>query len=490
MPTKLSLVILWMMCSAMTFYCPVTHSAEAPASIVSTYEKMPVTALKKRKITLRENNFFAFFFQIDSQRHWFVTAMLYALLVIVILIIAYTIRHYFFSLNRLFARQRHPYLDIDVADWPTVTVLIPAHNEEAVIESILKALIDVDFPKDKLTIMPVNDRSTDATGDIIDVLAQSEPELIKPYHRKSGKSGKAAVLKEVCEFVESEVLLIFDADYIPGKGLIKQLSAPFFDPEVGAMMGRVIPLNVSENLLTRFLDFERSGGYQVDQQARMNLHLVPQYGGTVGGVRLSALKAVGGWDDETLAEDTDMTYRLLLDGWKTVYQNRSECYEEVPELWATRIHQLKRWAKGHNQCAFRYGLPLLFNNRSSFYEKLDGLMLLGVYIMSPLLLLGWLLAITLFFLGEHLMYGVIAILAVISYGTLGNFASFYEISTALRLDGRHQSIRLLAINIFNFMVSFITISLAIFPKAAPFSRHQTFHWHKTDRYRNGKKHAQ
>jgi hypothetical protein len=70
--------------------------------------------------------------------------------------------------------------------------------------------------------------------------------------------------------------------------------APFFDPKVGAMMGRVVPLNVDTNLLTRFLNMERSGGFQVDQQARMNMHLVPLYGGTVGGIRLSALKNVGG----------------------------------------------------------------------------------------------------------------------------------------------------------------------------------------------------
>ena len=71
-------------------------------------------------------------------------------------------------------------------------------------------------------------------------------------------------------------------------GLLKQLVAPFFDPEVGAVMGRVVPVNSGANLLTRLLDLERSGGYQVDQQARMNMNLMPQYGGTVGGVRLSA----------------------------------------------------------------------------------------------------------------------------------------------------------------------------------------------------------
>ena len=87
-------------------------------------------------------------------------------------------------------------------------------------------------------------------------------------------------------FAQGDIAIIFDADYVPGRGLLKQLVAPFFDPEVGAVMGRVVPINSGTNLLTRMLDLERSGGYQVDQQARMNMNLLPQYGGTVGGPAL------------------------------------------------------------------------------------------------------------------------------------------------------------------------------------------------------------
>ncbi len=252
--------------------------------------------------------------------------MIYVLYIIVTIICVYTIRHYWFTLNRLFGFQRHPYIDIDTADWPPVTVLVAAHNEEKVIANILAALMEAKYPAEKMLIVPVNDRSTDRTREIIDEFVEQYPGRIRPFHRTDGKGGKAAALKDAMELVDTEVILIFDADYIPGAGLIKQLTAPFFDPEVGGVMGRVVPLNVGANLLTRLLDLERSGGYQVDQQARMNLRLVPQHGGTVAGVRRSALKEIGGWNDNTLTEDTDLTYRLLLHGWKTVYQNRAECY--------------------------------------------------------------------------------------------------------------------------------------------------------------------
>lgn len=429
------------------------------------------------------SNDLIFFFEVERKRHWIVTTMMYALLGIAAIIIIYTIRHFRFTLNRLFGHQRHPYLDIDVAVWPEVTILIPAHNEEKVIQTILKALLDVDYPKNRMVIAPINDRSTDKTGELINEIAKLHPESIKPLMRDSGVDGKAAALKAGSEDIDSEILLVFDADYIPGKGLIKQLVAPFFDPEVGAVMGRVVPINVDKNILTRFLDLERSGGYQVDQQARMNLHLVPQYGGTVGGVRVSALKSVGGWDENSLAEDTDITYRLLLAGWKTVYQNRSECYEEVPESWSIRINQLKRWARGHNHSTAVHSIPLITSRRVSISEKIDGLLLLGVYVMSPVLLFGWLTAIFLFLLGEHLMYGVIAILAVTSYGALGNFAAFFEIASALRIDGRHRAISLLSINIFNFLVSLISTSKATLGQMLPFAPGKRLHWQKTERYR-------
>jgi cellulose synthase/poly-beta-1,6-N-acetylglucosamine synthase-like glycosyltransferase len=202
----------------------------------------------------------------------------YVLTAILSLIVIYTIRHYIFTLNRLFGRQRHPYINIETADWPSVCVLVAAHNEEDVIAHSIEALVQVHYSENKLKIIVVNDRSTDKTRLIVDEYVEKYPELVSAFHREDGVPGKAAALKDAMRRVDSEIIIVFDADYIPGQGLIKQLVSPFFDPEVGLVMGRVVPLNVGSNLLTRLLDLERAGGYQVDQQARMNMDLVPQYG--------------------------------------------------------------------------------------------------------------------------------------------------------------------------------------------------------------------
>ena len=403
---------------------------------------------------------------------------------VVTMITIYTVRHYLFTLNRLFGFQRHPYIDTDTADWPNVTVLVAAHNEEKVVSHILVALMAVSYPEDRLVVIPVNDRSSDGTREIIDRFAQAYPGRIRAFHREGGKGGKAAALKDAMALVETEVILIFDADYIPGSGLIKQLVAPFFDPEVGGVMGRVVPLNVQSNLLTRLLDLERSGGYQVDQQARMNLRLVPQHGGTVAGVRLSALREIGGWNDNTLTEDTDLTFRLLLAGWQTVYQNRSECYEEVPETWSARIRQIMRWAKGHNQALGNYGMQLLFGKHlATWRERVDGFLLLGVYAMAPITVVGWFLALAVFYQGTNPLHGVIAMMSFAAYAATGNFAAFFEIAAAAKLDSTRQRICLLPFLALGFLVSILAVSRAVVSQMmAPVTGAQ-FHWDKTERFR-------
>ncbi len=395
----------------------------------------------------------------------------------------YTARHYFFTLNRLFGTHRQPYVDIVQADWPLLTVFVPAHNEARVIRDSLDALLNVDYPADKLRIVPIDDRSKDETRSIMREYAEAYGDRIFPFLRDDGTPGKAAALAEAMAQHPGDIFMVFDADYIPGPRLLKQLVAPFFDAEVGAVMGRVVPLNVGKSLLTRLLDLERAGGYQVDQQARMNLRLIPQYGGTVGGVRKVALEQVGGWNIASLAEDTDLTVRLVMNGWDVVYQNRSECYEEVPESWEVRIRQIQRWAKGHNQALVRYVAALISNRRAlPWWQVLDGVLLLGVFIVPLILVLGWICTIVLFYAGYPPSWGRLTVLAISSFNTVGNFAAFFQVATASRLDGSRERIRMLPFLLLGFLVSTLSVARASMSRASWF-RGRPVEWQKTERYR-------
>ena len=128
--------------------------------------------------------------------------------------------------------------------------------------------------------------------------------------------GKAAALNSGLERSTSEIVLCFDADYCPQKNIVEKLVKEFVDPTVGAVQGRPVVLNEAQNVVTRLVTLERIGGYRVDQEARDNLGLIPQFGGTVGGFRRSVLEKLGGFDESMLTEDTDLTFHVYLAGFQ------------------------------------------------------------------------------------------------------------------------------------------------------------------------------
>ena len=426
------------------------------------------------------------------------------LIVVVCILLSYCVRHFLFTVNRLYFEQRIYYQDIIDSDLKSITILIPMHNEENVAgqilellvsgaytydnleqipEKILDLLIAADYPHDKMEIIPINDFSSDKTQHILDEYAARYP-IIRPIHRYKGKPGKPAALNDGIKQASNDIIIVFDADYLPPKGILKDIAVFFNDPEIGAVMGRVVPVNTRANLLTRMLDLERTGGYQVDQQARYNMKLIPQYGGTVGGFRKSVLTSLGGFDSKILAEDTELTLRLLINGWKVVYANRAECYEEAPETWQVRGRQIRRWSRGHNQVFFRYVRPLLTSDFLSLREKIDGLLLLSIYSVPVVVLLGILASLALFFMGEmHILAGVGVFLFVGVYNTFGNFAPFYQIGVGSLLDGATDRILLLPMLIFSFFFNTYYISIGFLEAVVDKVTGRSATWVKTRRFR-------
>jgi cellulose synthase/poly-beta-1,6-N-acetylglucosamine synthase-like glycosyltransferase len=402
--------------------------------------------------------------------------------ILVVLIMAvYAARHYLFTVNRLTGEQRLYYQDIVDSDLLTLSVLMPMHDEELVARRSLEALLRCEYPRELLEIVPIDDHSTDGTRAILAEIAAAHP-VVRPLYRDTGERGKPAALNDALRAATGEVVIVFDADYLPGRGVLRDLAVCFKDPEVGAVMGRVVPVNTRRNLLTRLLDLERSGGYQVDQQARHNLRLMPQYGGTVGGFRRDIALALGGFDPAVLAEDTDLTYRLCERGWKVVYANKVECFEEVPENWRVRARQIKRWSRGHNAVLFRHFGPLLRSRYLDRREKFDGLLLLLIYTVPVFLFTGIVDSMILFYLGEmQIIESIFVFLFVAAYNSFGNFAPFYQIGTASLLDGVTHRIRLLPFLMFYFLLNIWTITGGFFLAVGDRLRHRRADWEKTTR---------
>ena len=407
---------------------------------------------------------------------------IYMLFVILVMAI-YTFRHNFFTLNRVFGEQKLYYQDIIDSELMELSIIIPMYNEEKTAPHILDLLMKSDYPASKMEVLPVNDSSTDKTKEILDSYALKYP-IIKPIHRKSENRGKVPALNETLKIAKGEIILVFDADYLPGKGMLKDLALAFKDPKVCSVMGRVMLINTSKNLLTRMLDLERTGGYQVDQQARYNLGLIPQYGGTVGGFRKELVLSLGGFDEKILAEDTELTFNLFIKGWDVAYANRLECYEEAPEEWKVRANQIKRWSRGHNRVLFKYLLPVITTKHLNFYQKLDGVLLLFVYLIPFIFLLGILDSMVLFFTGEmNLVNYVIVYLLIGMYVTFGSFAPFYQIGIGAFLDRTSIRIRLLPFFFFVFVFNMWFISQGFIESVIDVISFRRVTWQKTKRYR-------
>jgi len=272
------------------------------------------------------------------------------------LMIAYLVRHYIFTITVLKNHQKPKRVNTaeNITFQPTISVLIPAHNEEKVVGRTIQRMTELTYPKDKLQIIIIEDASTDKTGAIADQYAAMHNH-IKVIHRdrKVGGRGKASALNAGLKRAAGEIIVCFDADYYPQPDFLERITKEFVNPKVGVVQGRITVLNEPYNIVTRLVALERIGGYRIDQQARDNLGLITQFGGTAGGIRRSLLESLGGWNESILAEDTDLTLRVYLAGYKVSYLNEAESYEEAVESWQAYWKQRYRWAKGHMQwCSF------------------------------------------------------------------------------------------------------------------------------------------
>ena len=411
-------------------------------------------------------------------------------LILMALMIAYLVRHYIFTLTVLRKPQKHeravtvgktPYQ-------PTVSILIPARDEEKVIGRILQRMTELTYPKDKLQIIVINDASTDNTGKIAEQYSKMYG-YIKVIHRneKEGGRGKASALNTGLRYTNGEIILCFDTDYYPQVNIVEKLVVGFADQKVGGVQGRVVVLNEPQNLVTRLVALERMGGYRVDQHARHVLGLVPQLGGTAVAIRRSLLDSLGGWDPSILAEDTDLTFSIYLAGYKILYIKDAESYEEAVESWKAYRKQRRRWAKGHMQCAFKHSLKVLKSNNLSLKEKIDGLLILNVYFMPILTILSWIIGPLLFLLKPmQPLNALLASLLVSIYSFAGNFAPFFEVGIGAYLDGRTRICWLIPLLIFTCLYNIVICTEAFTDLLiSKISRKNHLHWDKTVHSGNG-----
>jgi cellulose synthase/poly-beta-1,6-N-acetylglucosamine synthase-like glycosyltransferase len=208
---------------------------------------------------------------------------------------------------------------------------------------------------------------------------------------------------------------------------------------------------------------ERMGGYRVDQEARNTLGLIPQFGGTVGGFRNSIMQRLGGFDEKMLTEDTDLTFHIVLLGYKIRYVGEAECYEEAVESWPAYWKQRHRWARGHIQVCMKHVFNVLKSKRLNHREKIDGVLLLNVYFVPVVTFFSFFISICLMMLGApQLVTSTWFFVPITFYSFVGNFAPFFEICIGAYLDNRSRTQWLAPFLFFAFVYNLLICTKASF----------------------------
>ena len=252
---------------------------------------------------------------------------------------------------------------------PLISLVVSAHNEENVVEQLAANLGQLDYPADRYEVWVIDDRSVDRTPQLLDKLAQQYPQL-QVLHRTTGSGGKSGALNQVLPLLTGEFIGVFDADAQVESNFLQMLVSHFDNPKVGAVQMRKSIANVSTNWLTQGQSIEMTMDAYIQQQ-RIATGGIGELRGNGQFLRRQALIDCGGWNEETITDDLDLTFRLHLQGWD-VGLALWPCVQEegvttLTALWPQR----QRWGEGGYQRYLDYWRLLTANKLGTWQKNWD-----------------------------------------------------------------------------------------------------------------------
>src|SRR6266516_4262646 len=269
---------------------------------------------------------------------------------------------------------------------PPVTIQLPLYNERYVVERLIDEVAKIEYPKDRLQIQVLDD-STDDTHPFAEALVQKYQALGYPieYRHRTNRNGyKAGALQEGLESATGELIAIFDADFVPPPDFLTRTVHFFAEEKTGMVQTRWSYLNRDYNFLTEVEAMLLDGHFILEHGARSTSGLFFNFNGTAGIWRRRAIEDAGGWEHDTLTEDSDLSYRAQLAGWKFVYLAGLDCPSELPvEMHGFQVQQ-SRWAKGLTQVAIKL-LPSILKAGISRRVKLEACLHLTPNLCYPLM---------------------------------------------------------------------------------------------------------
>jgi cellulose synthase/poly-beta-1,6-N-acetylglucosamine synthase-like glycosyltransferase len=317
---------------------------------------------------------------------------------IVMLILAfYGVHRYqlvwlYFKNKKNAAKWSEPPMRFAEGQLPFVTVQLPIFNEQFVIERLIEAVCRLDYPRDRFEIQVLDD-STDETTEVAQEIVERyargfagmAPQPIVYLHRSNRHGYKAGALDKGLDVAKGEFVAIFDADFVPPRQWVMQVIHHFAQPEIGMVQTRWTHLNRNYSFLTQVEAILLDGHFVLEHGGRSRAGVFFNFNGTAGMWRRETISTAGGWQHDTLTEDTDLSYRAQLVGWQFKYLQDVECPAELPiEMTAFKTQQA-RWAKGLIQTGKKI-LPRILKSDAPWHTKLEAWYHLTANISYPLMI--------------------------------------------------------------------------------------------------------
>lgn len=331
---------------------------------------------------------------------WTILILYFTILGVLAVYGAYRVKQVvdFWRYRGLQPRPKAPFAESDL---PLITVQLPLFNEVYVVERLLAAVTAIDYPRERLEIQVLDD-STDETVALAAATVEKYRRRgfdIHYIHRTDRTGFKAGALENGLKTAKGELLAIFDADFVPKPDCLRKLVHFFTDSTVGCAQMRWSHINGSYNLLTRLQTIMLDGHFVVEQTVRNRTGGFFNFNGTAGIWRRRAIELSGGWQHDTLTEDTDLSFRAQLMGWRFVYLLNEDAPSEIPvEINAFKAQQ-RRWAKGVMQVGLKlypriWRSPLPTRVKAEMFFRLTGnisypLMIIASFLQFPLLLVRY-----------------------------------------------------------------------------------------------------
>jgi cellulose synthase/poly-beta-1,6-N-acetylglucosamine synthase-like glycosyltransferase len=380
-------------------------------------------------------------------------------------------------------RQRRK-LERNSQKLPKISLMIPAHNESLVITQTLESLLKMNYPADSFEILVINDGSTDDTAEQVKVVATRDSRVrLFNVPAEFAARGKSAALNRGLLECRYDVIGIFDADNLPEPDSVLHLARQLVaNPALGAVIGKFRCVNKKKNLLTRFINLESLAFQWIVQAGRWNLLRMATLPGTNYLIHRKLLEDLGGWDEQALTEDAEMSIRIYQAGYLIKFVPYAVTWEQEPETLRVWFKQRTRWARGNN-----YVLEKYFMRVFKIKPRVVGLELFYAMAVYYIFFIAILFSDLLF---------VLSLMNLVSIQAPGPFDEIYtavwifafflfilELVIALSREKEDSPLNILLIALAYFTYCQLWIIVVLKAAFDDFILKREHHWEKTQRFR-------